>query len=360
MKFSNWLSLTALIASLFIAWTLKNVFIIIFAGIILAVALCTFTRKIKTTLSIPRGFALIIALISVLLILILSLIIVIPQFTKELQELIIQLPNSAKALVAISDKYINNLSEFLYGQDGKDILRQNLFKNTIEILPDGVSLANGITDSLNRILNIAGNLGLGIVQVIFVFSISLMISVNPNAYKESFILLVPSFYRRRARDIIYKCGEALSSWMVGVLISSSFVAILAGICLYALGIKLVFANALLAGILNIIPNIGPTISTIFPMSVALLDAPWKSIAVLGLYIIIQNIESYLITPSIMQYQVKLLPAITLTSQFIFTVIFGPIGLLLSLPLTVILKILIKEVIIHDILDKKSNHYLRDY
>ena len=141
--------------------------------------------------------------------------------------------------------------------------------------------------------------------------------------------------------------------MTGVVISSSFVALLAGICLYLLGIKLVIANALIAGILNIIPNIGPTISTIFPISVVLIDAPWKSIAIIISYITIQNIESYIITPSVMQYKVKLLPGMTLTAQFIFTVIFGPIGLLISLPLTVVIQVLIKEILIHDILDRNK-------
>ena len=57
-----------------------------------------------------------------------------------------------------------------------------------------------------------------------------------------------------------------------------------------LGVKLVLANALLAGLLNVIPNVGPTISTVFPMAVAILDAPWKAAAVLGAYILIQNLE----------------------------------------------------------------------
>ena len=138
--------------------------------------------------------------------------------------------------------------------------------------------------------------------------------------------------------------------MVGVLISSFCVAILAGIGLSILGIKLVIANAILAGMLNVIPNVGPVISTIFPISVALLDEPWKAIAVLGLYIFIQNLESYLITPSIMHHKVKLLPGLTLTAQFIFTIIFGPIGLILALPLAVVLQVLIKEIVVHDMLD----------
>jgi predicted PurR-regulated permease PerM len=119
-------------------------------------------------------------------------------------------------------------------------------------------------------------------------------------------------------------------------------------------VKLVLANALLAGLLNIIPNVGPTMSTVFPMSVAVLDAPWKSIAVLGSYVVIQNLESYVITPSVMHHQVKLLPGLTLTAQFVFTLMFGPLGLLLALPLAVVLQVVIREVLIHDVLDHWNN------
>ena len=139
--------------------------------------------------------------------------------------------------------------------------------------------------------------------------------------------------------------------MVGVLISSLAVCVLCSISLTLLGVKLVLANALLAGLLNVIPNVGPTMSTIFPMAVALLDAPWKAAAVLGAYVVIQNIESYVITPSVMHHQVKLLPGLTLAAQFLFTLLFGPLGLLMALPLAVVLQVIIREVVIHDVLDR---------
>jgi predicted PurR-regulated permease PerM len=142
--------------------------------------------------------------------------------------------------------------------------------------------------------------------------------------------------------------------MVGVLISSVAVSALCGIALSLLGVKLVLANALLAGLLNIIPNVGPTMSTVFPMAVAVLDAPWKSIAVLGAYVVIQNMESYVITPSVMHHQVKLLPGLTLAAQFVFTLMFGPLGLLLALPLAVVFQVVIREVLIHDVLDHWTN------
>ena len=99
-----------------------------------------------------------------------------------------------------------------------------------------------------------------------------------------------------------------------------------------------------------IPNVGPTLSTVFPMSVALLDNPWKPLAVLALYVVIQNVESYIITPSVMHHQVQLLPGLTLTAQLIFFVLFGPVGLLLALPLAGGLQGLIRELVIHDLMD----------
>jgi predicted PurR-regulated permease PerM len=69
------------------------------------------------------------------------------------------------------------------------------------------------------------------------------------------------------------------------------------------------------------------------VATALLEAPWKAIAVVCLYILIQQIESNLLTPFVMKQQVDLLPAITLLAQVIFSIFFGFLGLLLALPLT---------------------------
>jgi predicted PurR-regulated permease PerM len=100
----------------------------------------------------------------------------------------------------------------------------------------------------------------------------------------------------------------------------------------------------------VIPNVGPTLSTLFPMSVALLEEPWKALAVLVLYVVVQNLESYVITPSVMHHQLQLLPGFTLMAQLLFTVVFGPLGLLLALPLAVCLQVLLRELLIRDILD----------
>ena len=357
MKTTNLLLISALVISLFIFWSLKEILILFFASIIIAMALCTITGRIRDFLNIPRWTSLGITLISIVLITSISIVIIIPQFTTEFQELINQIPSAVGKLWELSINTFYNFAEIIYKDSVPDLADRTILTNKLNIFPDGATLANGVTDSITKLISLAGNVGIGILQLIFIISVALMISLQPSSYREVAILLVPSFYRRRARIILLKCGSSLSSWMTGVVLSSICVAILASIGLYLLGIKLVIANALIAGVLNIIPNVGPTISTIFPLSVALLDAPWKSLAVLGLYILIQNIESYIITPSIMHKQVKLLPGLTITAQFIFTILFGPLGLLLAIPMAVVIQVFVKEIIIHDILEKNyfTNH-----
>lgn len=91
------------------------------------------------------------------------------------------------------------------------------------------------------------------------------------------------------------------------------------------------------------------LSCIPPVILALVDAPWKALAVLVLYFLIQQTETNVLTPLVMKQQVSLLPAVTLLAQATFAIFFGFIGLFLALPLTVVSQVWIEEVLIKDIL-----------
>ena len=337
MTFGRGLGLVATAAALLLLWHLREVVIHLFAAVVLAMALCTLVGVVRERLACPRPIALLVSLLGLLVGLSVAAAAVIPAFLEQFQELLQKLPAAAELAVRLLHQGLDRSSQMLYGRQAIAWLQESWRA------PVG-------SGGFGPLLGLAGNLGGGLVQLLFVVAVALMIAVQPSAYREVVVLLAPSFYRRRLREVLLQCGEALSSWMGGVLISSLCVAVLAGTGLLLLGVKLVVANALLAGLLNIIPNLGPTLSTLLPMSVALLDSPWKALAVLGLYIVVQNLESYVITPSVMHHQVKLLPGLTLAAQFLFTVLFGPLGLVLALPLAVCLQVVIREVLIHDVLD----------
>ena len=234
---------------------------------------------------------------------------------------------------------MNNL---LYRNDAENIPDVYKIFNDFIILPDGATIAKAIQESFINIINLAGNLGSGLIRIIFIIVVSLMISIEPNSYKEGVLFITPKPLRNKFRNILEKSNIALSNWMFSMVISSIFVGLLSLIVLSILDIKYVVSNAIIAMVLNIIPNIGPVISAIFPISIALLDNLWKPLLVLSSYIIIQNIESYIIMPSIMKKKANLLPGLTLISQFGFTFIFGPLGLILSLPLALVIQVIIKE------------------
>ena len=350
MNLPQWLSLAALIAAVCLLWSLRHVVLLLFAGVVIAMALCTLVGILREKWPMPRPTALLLSLTGLLTLIAIATAVVVPPFVDEFSVLLQKLPVAAGKLASLAIGWIDWISDSIYGADALPNLERIEQQNS-SLIPDSGTLASGLGSGFIGLIGLAGNVGNGALRMLFTVAVALMVSVQPSAYREALILLIPSFYRRRSRRILQQCGEALSSWMVGVLISSMAVALLCGLALSLLGVKLVLANALLAGVLNVIPNLGPTMSTVFPMAVALLDAPWKSAAVLGAYILIQNIESYVITPSVMHHQVKLLPGLTLAAQFIFTVIFGPLGLLMALPLAVVFQVLIREVLIHDVMDR---------
>ena len=332
---------------LLIFWSLRDFFLLIVCSLVIANIICNLCNQAKRILKIPRPLALFIVIIFLSLILLVFVIIVLPPFVKEFNEILIDIPNALTRIDSLINSNLEKINKLLYGEDAENVIDILKIKDNFITLPDSSTVIKTIQESLVNIINLAGNLGTGIIRFIFVLVVSLMISIEPNSYKEGVLKITPKTLRNKFRNIIEKSNIALSNWLLSMTISSLAVGILSLIILSILDIKYPLSNAIIAMVLNIIPNIGPVISAVFPISIALLDNLWKPILVLGSYIFIQNIESYIIMPSIMKKRTNLLPGLTLISQFGFTFIFGPLGLILSLPLAVVIQVFIKETIDKD-------------
>ena len=291
----------------------------------------------------PRSLSLFFVLTVISIIVFSIFILVLPPFIKEFNEILVDIPNGLSKINILINTNLNKLNRLFYGEESNNVIDIFNLINNVVTIPDAATIAKAIQESFKNLINIAGNLGSGILKLIFVLVVSLMISIEPKQYKENILLLIPKNYRNKFRNILDKCNIALANWTFSMVISSLSVGILSLVVLSVLDVKYVVSNAIIAMVLNIIPNIGPVLSCIFPISIALLDNFWKPLAVLGAYIVIQNIESYIIMPSIMKKKANLLPGLALISQFGFTFIFGPLGLILSLPLAVVIQVLIKEI-----------------
>ncbi len=342
MSSSSYFKLVVILITSLIVWTLRDFLLLIICSLVISNIVCNLCNQIQKGLKIPRPLSLFLVLTVISVIVFTIFILVLPPFIKEFNEILVDIPNGLSKINILINTNLNKFNILLYGEQSENVIDIFSLINNVVTIPDASTIAKAIQESFKNLINIAGNLGSGLLKLIFVLAVSLMISIEPKQYKENILLLISKNYRYKFRNILEKCNTALANWTFSMVISSISVGILSLIVLSILDVKYVVSNALIAMVLNIIPNIGPVISGIFPISIALLDNFWKPLAVLGAYVIIQNIESYILMPSIMKKKANLLPGLTLISQFGFTFIFGPLGLILSLPLAVVIQVLIKE------------------
>lgn len=339
MLLGQWLGFIALVLSLYILWQIRQMLLVVFAAIVLATALNKLARKIQHKFRLSRTLGILAAISIFTGILVCFFILIVPPFITQFQELT---TTKFPAILKSADQWSRNINSYIpaplipYLPNLEDLNRQ--IQPLLQSFA-GQSLTI-FSSSLGALLNL-----------LFMIILTMMMLAQPTAYRRAFIALFPSFYRRRIDGILAECEMSLGKWVGGAILSMIVVAVLSFIGLVALRIPLALAQAILAGLLNFIPNLGPTISIVIPVAIALLDEPWKAVGVFIIYLLIQQLESNFLTPYIMAKQVSLLPAITLISQVFFTTFFGFLGLLLALPLTVVAKVWINAVLIEDILDQ---------
>ncbi|MFP4008579.1 MAG: AI-2E family transporter [Spirulinaceae cyanobacterium] len=349
MSTGKFLGFIALLIALYIVWRIRQVILLAFTAVIFATILNRFVRKLQRG-GIRHGIAVAIAVICVLLVLSGFFAIVVPSIAEQWDQLVELVPDAFQELRS-SYGWIQNV---IPSQLLRDIENFEDFRGFMNRIP---TVNGNWVDSVFRVFSSSLNFVLNLLLVIFV---TVMILANPRPYRRVFILLFPAFYRDRIDEVLTQSEKALLGWFIGILFNMTVIGVFSGVGLLLLGIPLALVNALLAGVLTFIPNLGPALSVIPPAALGLLENPWKALAVIILYIAIQQIESNILTPLVMQHQVSLLPAITLLSQVAFAVFFGLLGLFLALPIVVVAQVWFKEILIKDILNTWDSPHRRHF
>lgn len=341
MTLAQWLGLIVIGVVVYLFWQVKSLLLLMFAAVVLAVALDALARLLmRLHLGRSRQQALALAIATVLISTLVLGLVVIPPIVEQFGTFVNLIPVALDRIEILIDSAIERLPTDI------ELPSLNELFNTLFS-----TLSPQIADLLSQSLQIFRT-SLSAAIGIFLFVIlTILLLLDPPAYTEAFVSIFPAFYRDRIRHILKRCDASLRGWVLGALINSAFIAILSGVGLWILGIPLVLANAAIAGILNFIPNIGPTLSVIPPIVVALTVAPWKVSLVVLLYFILQQVESGLLTPYVMSRQVSLLPGFILLAQLLFATFFGFLGLFLALPLAAVLQVWIQEVVVRDVMDR---------
>lgn len=182
-------------------------------------------------------------------------------------------------------------------------------------------------------------------DVYVVLFIGIFFTASPKVYKQGFIKIVPPAGKRKAGTILNDIGNNLKKWLKGKLFAMLVVFVLTSIGLAIMGMPMWLTLALIAGILNFIPNFGPLIALIPAVLVAFLQGPSTALWVAGLYIAVQVTESNFITPMVQQKLISIPPALIIIAQLLIAPLTGGWGLVLATPLMVIVLELVKRLYI---------------
>jgi predicted PurR-regulated permease PerM len=184
--------------------------------------------------------------------------------------------------------------------------------------------------------------------VIIMLFIAIFVATDPGMYHRGLMHLFPHSARGRAGEVLSATGTTLRRWLLMQMISMLVIGVVTTVALLLLGIKGAIALGIIAAILEFIPYVGPILSAVPAVGMALLDGPEKVVYVILAYAAIQQLEGVVLQPLLMKEGLELPPVMTILGQALFSLVFGFLGLLLAVPLMASVMVPVKLLYVRDV------------
>lgn len=311
------LSAILIVGLAWIAIQIRDVLIALFISYIITAAITPYVEFLRKN-KVPKHLAVIIPYIAAVVVFISIIIILVPFFITQLGLLFSHFPSYLNQDIQLLGNKINSsqlnsiaVSEF-----------ENLGRNAFAV----TTLVFG-----------------GVISAISVFAISFYLLLYRETITKSFVTLFPSNYQGKIEKTTIQIGDKLGSWVRGQLVLSFFIGTLTWIILTILGVDFALPLAVLAGLLEIVPTIGPIISAIPAVIVALNTSLLLAGIVVIAYVFIQLTENNILVPRIMQRAVGLNPIVIIIGIIVGSKLLGISGALLAIPFISLLVVAYKNL-----------------
>lgn len=295
---------------IFVAW---DIIIMILVAFILSFSLNPYVETLQK-LKLPRSLASLLVLSLLLLMIVWIFSAIIPPFIDQTGKLLHILPQAANNF-AFYNTYQQEIFTQLLTQIGS--LPQNILKITVSVFSN-------------------------ILSVFTTLVITFYLLLQHHQLSSLLSGLFPPQQSGKIAKIINSSEITLSRWLKGELILMISIGVLTYIGLRLLNVSIPLPLAVLAGILEIIPNIGPTISAIPAIIVALTINPLLALSTVALYVLIQLFENNVLVPRVMQTATGVNPLVSILALLIGFRLGGPVGAILGIPMALVTKVILKE------------------
>lgn len=314
-------------------WLLRNVALLVFGAIVLAVAFNALAAPFERVLRLPRALSL--TAVVVLLFAAVAAVVVFfgATLTTQVSMLISQLERSSSALAQAFDG---------------TLIRKLLADGSATNLG---SLASGLMSWGSSLIEF-------LTGLVLVFAGGVYLAGNPKLYARGFLKLIPQDHRPRFARALGEAGEALHRWLRGQLLAMLIVGAMTGGGLLLIGVPSAISLGVLAGLAEFVPIIGPILAAV-PIMLIAGSMGWEpALYALALIFVVQQVESNFITPVVVGHAVAIAPAVSLFGIIAVGVVFGFPGLLFGFPLAIVIDVMVRRLYVNDVL-KENVEVLAD-
>ena len=299
----------------YVLYLIIDVLALLFVSLILAAALDP-TVDYLQRYKIPRGVTLFGIYILAFGILSLMVVLLIPALVTQISDISQQFP----AIVEKATSLFNTVQSYSENTGFAKEIQNSLG-----------SIQTALVNATGGVIQTAAGIFGGIISFLTVLIITFYITIEEEAIKRFVFTSVPKKYQIYTMQLINAIQHKIGLWLRGQLILMFVIGIMTYIGLWAIGVEYALLLAIIAGIAEFVPFLGPVIASVPAIFIAFTQSPLQALAVIILYVVIQQLENNLIVPKIMSKSVGLNPLVVIIVLFIGWELAGVVGAIFSIP-----------------------------
>ena len=340
---------TLIVAGVYVAmqalWVGRSVFLLGFFGVLLGLTLSAGVDRLQRY-RIPRGLAAALLVLAVGGALVGLGFLAAPQMSGQMREVRDQLPQAVNQARGWVERRVGGITEMLQADSSAGARKP---PQKPEPAPNaGQGVAQQIGSAGRTFFTVFSSTLSALAGLIVLVFVAIFVASEPELYHRGLMHLFPHEMRAKAGEVLSATATTLRRWLLMQFLAMIAIGLVSTLVLMALGVRGAFALGIIAGVLEFIPYVGPILSAVPAIGMALLDGPEKALYVALAYTAIQQLEGAVLQPLLMKEGLQVPPVITILSQGLLATLFGFLGLLLAVPLVASVMIPVKMLYVRDV------------
>jgi predicted PurR-regulated permease PerM len=311
-------------------WEVRDALVLVYISALVAIGLSPLVnaieRKRLIRQRVPRWAAILVIYLCIIGAIVGVAILVIPPIVKQARELTMDLPR----LLHQGQQWLVN-----HGLLTREISAQEAVQQTAG--------SSGAQDTIGLLVNAVWGFVGGVFGLVTILVLAFYLLVDSGGLVNVFVRLFPREKRTQVQDACRRVTNKVSAWLGGQLLLAGIIGGTAALGLYLMGMPFFYVLALISGIGEMIPIVGPILSAVPAIAVALSVKPALALGVIAFFFAQQQLENHILVPRIMQRQVGISAVFVIIALLIGGSLLGVIGAILAVPTAAILQVVFEEL-----------------